>query len=289
MPFFKLFILSFIGIMTISGSAQESDTLNYLFLGHIKKKTNGKNDIDPRVKGLDLSSYDRLWLGGDVTDESNQDYSTLMYIDSIFDVSNPSNHWAFGNHDLRNYNTDWLREITNKDSYYTYFENGITTMVINYAIPPTDCESLNDQFKMIQAVCDSIQESSHLIIISHNCVWGNVPELPPPGLYAHANLKYWLSNCYDKPADYLSSIYPLLLQVKDKYIEVINILGDTGAYSKGRSMMSLDGIHFIASGIKASTQELRGPDKVLIFNHHPESSYLNWQFHNLDSLYQSFQ
>ena len=287
--FYKFSIVLIIFAITLTSKGQENDTLNYIFLGHIKKEVNGINDIDVRVYGIDFSFFDRIWLGGDITNESNQDYSTLQYIDSIFDVSNPSNHWAFGNHDLRNYNTDWLKEITNKDTYYAYFENGITTMVINYSIPPTDCESLNEQFEMIQNVCDTIEASSHLILISHNCVWQNVPGLPTPGVYAHANLRYWLSNCVDKPADYLSTIYPMLLQVKDKNIEVINILGDTGDYNKGSTMMSSDGIYFIASGIKASTQELRGPDKVLIFNHHPESNYLDWQFHNLDSLYESFQ
>lgn len=288
-PIYILLTILFVTSIALSSSAQESDTLNYLFLGHIKKKTNGVDDIDPRIKGLDLNTYDRVWLGGDVTDESNLEYTTLQYIDSIFDVSNPANAWAFGNHDQRNYNTDWLREITNKNTYYTHYENGITTIVVNYSIPPSDCESLNDQYQMIKNVCDSIEESSHLIIISHNCVWHAVPGLPSPGEYAHANLKYWISNCFDKPANFSETIYPLLIQVKNKNIEVINVLGDTGNLNKGESMISDQGIYFIASGINASTQVLRGPDKVLIFDHHPESEYLDWNFHNLDSLYTSFQ
>jgi hypothetical protein len=285
----KYTLILFLFTQSAIGMSQENDTLKYIFLGHIKKKINGLDRVDPRIAGLDLTFYDRIWLGGDITDESNLNYETLIYIDSLFDVSNPTNIWAFGNHDQRNYNTDWLREITNKESYYAYFENGITTLVVNYSIPPTDCESLNEQFEMIQQVCDTIQESSHLILVSHNCVWQDVPGLPSPGQYAHANLKYWQSNCIDKPADYMSAIYPMLLQVKDRNIEVINVLGDSGAYSKGKSMVSDQGIYFIASGIAEATQELRGPDKVLIFYHHPESNYLDWQFHNLDSLYQSFQ
>lgn len=276
-------------IQSGNARAQGNDTLNYIFLGHIKFKIAGVSDVDPRVKGLDISTYDRVWLGGDITGESNLDYSTLEYIDSLYDVSNPSNHWGFGNHDLRNYNEDWLREITKKKTYYSHYENGITSIVLNLAISPTDCEKLNDQYTMIKNVCDTISESSHLIILSHHCVWSDIPGLPSPGSYAHSNLKYWPANCYDKPADFLATIYPLLVEVKNKGITVINILGDTGSYSKGKSMISTDGIYFIASGIEASTQELRGPDKVLIINHHPESEYLDWQFHNLDSLYQSFQ
>lgn len=272
-----------------NGFGQENDTLNYLFLGHIKKNINGELKVDPRVEGIDMSTYERVWLGGDITGESNLDYKTLEYIDSLFDVSNPSNHWAYGNHDLRNYNDEWLREITGKNTYYAYYENGITTMVLNYAITPTDCEMLNDQFEMIAKVCDTISESSHLIILSHHCTWLNVPGIPSPGQYAHSNFKKWIANCDDKPGEFVSTIYPLLIEVKAKGIEVINILGDSGAYNKGQSMISSDGIHFIASGIDPNTQDLYGPDKVLILNHHPESSYLDWQFHNLDSLYNSFQ
>ena len=102
-------------------SAQENDTLHYLFLGHPKLSQAGVLDIDPRVKGIEMEYYDRVWLGGDITGESNLNYSTLEYIDSLFDVSNPSNHWAFGNHDQRNYNTEWLREITQKNTFHTHF------------------------------------------------------------------------------------------------------------------------------------------------------------------------
>lgn len=269
--------------------AQEEDTLKYIFLGHVKLKQNGLDRVDPRVAGLDFSYFDRVWLGGDVTDESNLNYETLQYIDSLFDVSNPSNAWAFGNHDQRNYNDEWLREITGKNSYYAHYENGITTMVVNYAITPADCEQLNDQFKMIQQVCDTITESSHLIILSHYCPWRNVPGLPNPGIYSHSDFRNWIANCDDLPGQFVYSIYPLLLEVKEKGITVINILGDTGGYSKGKVMQSSEGIYFIASGIQANTQDENGPDKVLMIRHLPSTSFLDWKFLNLDSLYSTFQ
>ena len=269
-------------------SQEGGDTLKYIFLGHTKKRVNDQVKVDPRIENLDYSYFDRVWLGGDVTDESNLDYETLEYIDSLFDVSNPSNHWAFGNHDMRNYNDEWLMEITGKKTYYAHFENGITTMVLNYGITPSDCEKLNEQYKMIQNVCDTISKSSHLILLSHYCPWKNVPGLPDPHSYANANFKSWIANCYDKPALFPNTIYPLLLKVKNKGITVINILGDTGSNYKGKSMVSSDGIYFIASGIKENTQEKRGPDKVLMIKHVPSTKYLDWEFLNLDSLYNSF-
>lgn len=265
-------------------SAQSSDTLKYIFLGHIKKKQNGLDKVDPRVEAIDFTNYDRIWLGGDVTDESNLYYSNLLYIDSLFDVSNPSNHWAFGNHDLRNYNDEWLREITGKKTYYTHYENGITSMVLNLAITPSDCEKLDDQFRMIQTVCDSIQESTHLIILSHHCVWNDVPGLPEPSLYANSNLKAWIANCYDKPAGFVNVIYPLLKSVKEKGITVINILGDCGVFNKGTEMTSDDDVIFISSGISSNSQDEYGPDKLLILKHVPSEGFLGLEFHELDSL-----
>ena len=89
------------------------DTLHYIFLGHIRYND---HKVDPRVEGIDYNAFDRIWLGGDITIESSLEYKYLQYIDSLFDVSNPSNQWAFGNHDLRSFNDEWLRQITGRNT-----------------------------------------------------------------------------------------------------------------------------------------------------------------------------
>lgn len=264
--------------------SQSSDTLEYIFLGHIKSKRNGLDKVDSRVEAIDFSKYDRIWLGGDVTDESNLFYENLEYIDSLFDVSNPSNHWAFGNHDLRNYNDEWLYDITQKRTFYTHHENGITTIVLNLSLPSSECEKLNEQFNLIKSVCDTITNSSHLILMSHHCVWNGVPGLPEPWKYAQSNLISWIANCQDKPGNFVSTIYPLLVNVKNRGIEVINVLGDSGVGNKGTSMLSTDSIHFIASGIEPKTQIEHGPDSLLIFKHYVRERRMTWGFHLLDSL-----
>ena len=275
--------------LSIFNSLKSQDTLHYIFLGHIKKPFAGIYVVDDRVAGIDYNTYDRVWLGGDITGESSLDFETLEYIDDLFDISNPSNAWAFGNHDLRNFNDEWLHQITGRKTYYAHYENGITTIVLNLAIGPDDCEKLDNQFNMIKNVIDTIQKSTHLILLSHHNVWRNVPGLPSPGNYSHSDQKNWIGNCYNEHGSFVDLIYPLLLQVKDKNITVINILGDAGSESKGKSMVSDDGIYFIASGIDPLTQDINGPDKVLILDHIPETSELTWQFHNLDSLFLTFQ
>jgi len=264
---------------------KSQDTLHYIFLGHTRGP-GGK--VDMRIEGIDYNAFDRIWLGGDITSESNLDFENLEYIDSLFNVSNPSNQWAYGNHDIRNFNIEWLDQITGRKSYSTHYENGLTTVVLNLFIAPDNCEMLNNQYKMLQEVCDTIEQSSHLIIISHPGVWEDVPGLPSPVSYVHANQKAWIANCFDTNAKFIDAVYPMLLAVKSRGVTVINILGDTGA-QKGKLMVSDDGIFFIASGIDHNTEDTYGPDRVVIFDHIPETKELTWKFHNLDSLFQSSQ
>lgn len=282
-----LLTVSVLTLISFDSFAQnDNDTLHYIFLGHTWYYN---NKVDARVEGIDYNTFDRVWLGGDITSASSLKYKYLQYIDSLFDVSNPSNQWAFGNHDLRNFNDEWIRQITGRKTYNAHFENGITTVVLNLFITPDDCEKLDDQFEMLENVCDTIQQSSHLIILIHPNVWGDVPGLPNPGTYSHSNQLNWIANCFDSKAKFIDVVYPMLLAVKNKGITVLNVLGDTGSYNKGISMISDDGIYFIASGINHNTEDINGPDKVLIFDHIPETAELTWQFHNLDSLYQTFQ
>lgn len=273
--------------VNIGEKTDEKDILHYIFLGHIR----GYNfKVDSRIEKLDLNTFDRIWLGGDITSESSRDYSYLEYIDSLFDVSNPSNAWAFGNHDLRNFNVEWLEKITGKKTYSAHNENKITTIVLNLFIGPDDCERLNDQFYMIKNVCDTIQESSHLIVISHQNVWKDVPTLRSPYKYSHVGQRSWIANCFDKPAEFIDVIYPLLLEVKSRNIGVVCVMGDTGLGNlKGQIKVSDDGIYFISSGINKKWDIKKNDDRILIFEHIPDEEKLSWDFHNLDSLVKSIR
>ena len=81
---------------------------------------------------------------------------------------------------------------------------------MNSNLLPTDCESLNDQFKMIMDVCDTISESSDLILLMHHGLWRDVPDLPPPGTYAQSDLVYWNANCDSVNTQFVDVIYDWL-------------------------------------------------------------------------------
>lgn len=266
----------FLILSNIVVSAQ--DTTTYIFIGHCYEYGTGGNKVDSRIEQLDLSDFDGVWLGGDVCSEAMLNYSTVQYIDSLFDLGNPETHWALGNHDARNGNWEWYREFAGKDTYYAYTNKGITRINMNTNILPIDCENLNRQNKIIEDVCDTIQESDCLILLMHHGLWDGVPGLPPPGEYAMSNLTYWNSNCNDVNSNFINHIYPQLIEVKLRGVEVYCILGDMGVSAKIFDETSDDGIHFLGCGL----YHYDPADMVLILN--KIGNELQYGFHNLDSL-----
>ncbi|MBI2279766.1 MAG: hypothetical protein HYU68_03630 [Bacteroidetes bacterium] len=268
--------------------AQSNDTLKYVFFGHIYQ-WGDQTKVDYRIENMDLSQFDRIWLGGDVCSEASLDYSTLSHLNDLFDLDKPGNHWTLGNHDARNGNIEWITSFTKRPTYYSYSENNITTMVMDGNLSPLDCENLNKQFKIIKNVCDTIN-SGRLIVLVHHGIYNNVPGVANPSSYGHSLLKNWISNCYDDTATYLKSIYPMLVSVKNRGIDVIQIMGDVGANPNAKSYygISNDGVEYFGSGINNTYNMLLGipitsPDLILIFKHVLSTNELFWDFVDLDS------
>jgi len=268
----------------------QADTLKYFFEGHTYQWHTAGDRVDERLEKLDFSEYDGIWLGGDVCSESLLEYSTLEYIDNLFDLKHPNTHWAFGNHDSRNGNWIWFEELSGKKTYYTSHYKGITYMVLNSTLTPYHCEQLNDQYRIIVNLCDTISESSHLIFLVHHCLWENVPGLPVPYKYAQSNLRYFSFTCDNPNATFLNDIYPRLIEVKNRGVEVILIMGDMG--SQRINILNPDGIHFVGTGLNRSkyqdpeVRENSDRDWFIEFKHVPETRWLDWKFHDLDSTMQ---
>ncbi len=257
-------------------------------MGHTYEYYSINNPLDSRISMIDLKEYDGIWLGGDVCSESLMEYSTLEIIDSVFNLKHPNTHWALGNHDARNGNWIWVEELTGKKTYYTSSSNGITHIVLNTNLTPNECEQLNDQYRIIVDVCDTINKSSHLILLMHHGLWEGVPGLISPIGYAQSNLKYYNFNCYDVESNFVNEIYPRLLEVKKRGVEVICILGDIGAMKV--EYTSDDGIHFLGAGLQKShyqdAEERKNSrtDYAIIFKHVPATGWLSWEHVDFDKL-----
>jgi hypothetical protein len=268
-------------------NAQENDqTASWLFSGHTMQAENPGNKIDFRLAGLNLENYTGIWLGGDVCVETLLNYTTIKYVDSVINLGNPETHWTLGNHDAREGNWEWYTEFTGRDTYYTYSSNQITRIVFNTNLVPTNCEMMDDQFQMFTNVCDTITESKYLILLMHHGLWRDIPGLPQPITYANSDLVYWSANCDSVDTPFSKFIYPKLVEVEERGINVICLMGDLSGNKKTFNKISDDSIQFLGTGL----QENEPNDKVIVFTLDKLTQELTWKFHNLDSLYfsQSF-
>ncbi|MFK5970279.1 MAG: metallophosphoesterase [Candidatus Marithrix sp.] len=263
-----------------SSNLQSQNQKDFLFVGHCYQSGSNGTKADYRIEQLNLSEYDGVWLGGDVCSEAMLNFSTIQYIDNVFNLGNPETHWALGNHDARNGNWEWYEDLSGRKTYYAYNNYDITRIILNTNLVPTNCGMINEQFEIISNVCDTIQHSKYLILLMHHGLWQDVPGLPSPSIYAQSNLKYWNANCDSVNTNFVNVVYPKLVEVKQRGIEVICILGDMGAGPKKFQMDSEDGIHFLGCGLYHNEPE----DVVLIFNYDTETQLLDYNFHNLDSL-----
>lgn len=261
----------------------EKEHFEYLFLGHTYQT---ENTIDDRLLDIDFNYYDQIWLGGDICSETTKDYETLNYLDDLFDLSNPTTHWTLGNHDVRNGNIHWITEKTERPTFYTTSFNGICLIVLNTNLDFNniyDTIQLNKQFDLIQNVSDTIQQSSHLIILSHAVMWRNIEGLENVSDAANAEFSYKLVRIAPNQR-FHDGIYPLFQQVAARGIKVINIAGDFGQKQMGFEAVTPDNIYFLGSGITSETEyneqfPTHGkPDKVLILKHNEETKEITWQF-----------
>ena len=159
---------------------------------------------------------------------------------------------------------------------------------MNGTISPLDCENLNKQYKIIKDVCDTIS-SGYLIFLIHHGITSNVPGVPIPSTYGHSNLKPWMANCYDDSASYADAIYPMLVDVEKRGVEVLHIMGDVGSGPKSFYCVSDDGIEYFGSGINNSYNinlgiPITAPDLVLVFKHVLSTNELSWEFVELNDL-----
>jgi hypothetical protein len=264
-----------------------SDHKNYLFMGHTYYKPEA---VDERIECLKLDCYDQIWLGGDVCTETTKEWATLEYLDNLFNLGASTTHWTVGNHDIRNGRVHWITEKTKRPTFYTRTFDGITLVVLNTNLQhdnlAIDTAQLNSQFEMIQNICDTIQQSSHLIILSHNQIWRGVQEISTTNCLANIDRSYLLLH-FSPNKNFASHVYAMLQQVASRGVQIINIAGDFGQYQTEFEAMTSDGIFFLGSGITANIPwneqfPTNGQtDKILVLHHDIAAREISWTFEPL--------
>ena len=246
----------------------------YLHLSHTRTNANPKLDL--LVEKLDYTQFDLLWLGGDLAQLTSADDATMQHVDSIFDLSNKNTLWALGNHDY----TDLKRvsEFTKKPRYYSQHQNGITTVVLDTQDSLSNI--YREQKAFLFAILDTIQRSSHLVLLHHKLIWMyNHPELEKRAK-AISNAEIGTCSYCINPNNFNEEVYPKLVELEKRGIEVICIGGDIGFNSKEFEYETKDGIYFLASGIHSDEPN----NKALLFKHQLADRKLTWKFLPLENL-----
>lgn len=247
-------------------------TQTYLHISHTR--TNQDPEVHSALSTLVLDDVDMTWLGGDIGANTSFTSQYMDFYNSIFDFGSENTLWSLGNHDYAN--TVLVEQYTQRPTYYSYHKNGITYLVLDTQID--NCSVSGNQLELFQAVTDTIQESSHLVILHHKLIW----------LYDHPTLHDEIDNISNgmfgtcgyclHPNNFYSELYPTLVDVKQRGVSVLCIGGDIGAKTKQFSHQTQDGIHFLASGLDFSTED----NYILVFNHSIKTRDLVWTFLRID-------
>ena len=264
-----------------------SSTCKYLVIGHTYEDA---GLVDRRIEDADLTQYDQIWLGGDICSETTRDTATLDYLDDLFDLSSNRTHWAVGNHDVRNGHTERITKHTHRPLFYTQSFDGLTIIVLNTNYyEPDDCTKMEEQANLIRSVCDTISQSSHLIVFMHHIVWGNVESGMNVSAYANVNSS-WLAFSCPPVQRFETIVYPELLRVQQQGIPVICISGDFGQEAATYEWTTADGITFLGTGITSEIEwNEQWPtagqrDSVLVIERDLVQKTLSWQFIDLEDI-----
>ncbi len=272
---FVIFPILFLSFSSCKkGKVIVAEIKEYLHVSHTR--TNSNPDMDSVVEQLDYKKYDVLMLGGDLAQLTSDDDTTMQHVDSIFNIGNDNTLWSLGNHDY----TDLARvqSFTNRSPYYAYYKNGITFIVLDTQDSLSNIVSQQKIF--FDAVVDTIQFSSHLIVLHHKLIWMYGDSYLEPQIPSVSNAP--VGSCFYciNPNNFYSEVYPKLLSVKSRGIEVICIGGDIGFNAKSFSHKTSEGIYFLASGINAGSNS----NKALFFRHDVYNRKLIWEFKLLSDL-----
>ena len=282
---------------------KELETFHYFFAGHCYQWNSpnwGRTDY--RLEKIGLDTFDQIWLGGDLVENLFHHPQNIEFVDSFFQVGKSTTHWAIGNHDVLDQkgNFSGIEKRTNRKTYSTSYQNGITILVLNttefsfpaYQNQPHECELLDGQMNLIKAVTDTIQNSSHLIILHHHALLTN--EITDQKIKVEEVFNIYTPDfniaCEDR-GTFSELVYPRLQEVQKRGVQVILIGGDTGLRVKEFDFKTKDGISFLGTGLNNSAGTDHrpdyfnpAPDKVLIFKHQPEIRKLEWGFRLLDDM-----
>jgi predicted phosphodiesterase len=272
----KTLLYLLIACCSLSSYSQGSQELKFIFVPHPRSENKVQQSVLPAIEKIDFSLYNMKLLGGDLTYYTSINRKSLDYCDSLFNLSSPNTLWTFGNHDPDN--RSLIREYTGKESFYTYYRDKITFLVLDTELDANGFTSAyikGEQLDMIKNVSDTITSSDFLIVLHHRLLWmiGNHDFDSRIDSVGESTRQLDTTNFYQE-------IYPLLQNVKSKGIKVICLGGDKSKINIEYSPE--DSITFFASTMAPEFTDSR--NDVLIFSYNIVEQKMEHEFVALDKV-----
>ncbi len=242
----------------------------YIFLSHTRTSTNDR--IFKKVYDLNLELYEMTLLGGDLGVDSFQD-DFINHIDSIFNLKSKNTLWSVGNHDVTT--NENFKNLTGKNKYHSYKTNNTTFITLD-----TQDSLSNIVGKQKQYFLDILKNTSskNIIIISHKLIFMDQHPIMDGQINKVCNgPKGKCDYCHNRN-NFQHEIYPELVKLKEKGINIIWIGGDLGYKTSSFEYKDLNGIIFLGNGFWFKNKE----NKVLVLSE--DKSSIKYKFVFIDSL-----
>ena len=169
-----------------------------------------------------------------------------------------------------NGNLEWITEFTGRElSYFTKIQD-LGILVLNTNWERDNCDKLERQFNLIKSVTDTVENLSHLVIMTHFVIWGELIEGQNMWETANANKPSWQFRC-EPNSDFQRLLYSMLESVQERGVQVICLAGDFGQNVQEFEYLANTGIWFLGAGFnKGFSQELDSEDAVIHFKYNPK-------------------
>lgn len=289
--------------LLLACSSEENAVERILFIGHGYQWKDGGDRIDYRLERLSFSDYDQIWLGGDICSKASYSGATLGYLDSLFDLSAQTRHWALGNHDLPPAGgTNDPQQVTGRPSFYLHHRDSLGILVLNtnlFVWPSSKPdlvfqEKMASQCALVASLATQDLPISHLVVLHHHCVMTNAMSghtLSLDTIFNDYKPMFKVHMASDS-ATFERQLWPHFQALQRKGVQVVFAGGDLAMQAKSFTYQTSDGIWFLGAGINNSVPEwhrpeyLRcfDPDQVLEFSYDKRTQDLSWTFRALNEI-----
>ncbi len=243
-----LFGLLFLSLMLTSCGEDEvpveqiEDEVAFNFIGHPRMSNIG--EINPQLLNVNWKEKGPLVLGGDLDKETAINIDVLNSYDDVLEFSDPNTILSLGNHDYANLE-DW-ETLTGRKTFYT---TTLDKTVFFISDNQSDKGSLKgEQLELFDAVMDSISDSNTFIFLSHKLLWlsGNAALTEDLNMIPNGGA----GDCWHctNENNFYQVVYPKLVELKNKGIQVICLAGDVGKRVSFYERQTEDNIYFLANG-----------------------------------------